>query len=277
MSEPIAFLTGCGRSGTSILGTMIGASPSVRYLNDYFPIWVEPFPQCDAWGLRRGTRQLDNRIELTEADLTGDGQEQFWDIARLQRRGKPLLVEKVALNNFRLRFLAALAPEAKMINIVRHGVEVARSIAKRIEAGQWYGEHDRKWQLLERLARSRDLHGELDLCTNNVARGLLEWRMSVEIANEHINAIGDHRVLQVRYEDLIADAPALAAHIARHLNLPDGGTEMQEWAEGRIERKNPASTDLPPPPETESIAGDALRAMGYDPAGGMLPRPTVAP
>lgn len=277
MSEPLAFLTGCGRSGTSILGTMIGANPGVRYLNDFFPIWVEPFPQCDAWGLREDTRQSENTIELTEADLTDEGQEQFWEIACQQRRGKPLLVEKVALNNFRLRFLAALAPEAKMVNIVRHGVEVARSIAKRVEVGQWYGEGDRKWHLLEQLARSRGLDAELALCTNDVARGLLEWRMSAEVSSEHIEAIGDQRVLQVRYEQLISDAPALAIRIAEHLDLPDGGTAMRAWAQGRIERKNPASTDLPPPPEAEAIAGDALRAMGYNPSGGMLRRPTVAP
>lgn len=276
MSEPITFLTGCGRSGTSILGTMIGANADVRYLNDFFPIWVEPFPQCDAWGLREGTRQRDNRIELTEADLTDAGQQQFWEIARQQRSGKPLLVEKVALNNFRLRFLAALAPHAKMVNIARHGVEVARSIAKRVEVGQWYGESDRKWHLLEQLARARGLDDELALCTNDVARGLLEWRMSVEVASEHIKTIGDQRVLRVRYEDLITDAPALATRIAGHLELPDGGDAMRAWAEGRIQRKSPASTDLSPPPEAERIAGHALRAMGYDPAGGMLPRPTVA-
>lgn len=277
MSEPIAFLTGCGRSGTSILGTMIGASPGVRYLNDYFPIWVEPFPQCDAWGLRRVTRRLDNRIELTEADLTDEGQDQFWDIARLQRRGEPLLVEKIALNNFRLRFLAALAPHAKIVTIVRHGVEVARSIAKRIEVGQWYGEGDRKWKLLQNLARERGLDEELSLCTNDVARGLLEWRMSVEVAREHTGAIGGQRVLQVRYEDLIANAAGVATRIAGHLELPDGGAAMRAWAKGRIARKNPASTDLPPPPEAEPIAGDALRMMGYDPAGGLLAGPTVAP
>lgn len=277
MSEPIAFLTGCGRSGTSILGTMIGASPDVRYLNDFFPIWIEPFPQCDAWGLREGTRRRDNRIELTEDDLTDSGQDQFWEIARQQRQSKPLLVEKVALNNMRLRFLAALAPEAKMINIVRHGIEVARSIAKRIEVGQWYGEGDRKWHLLEHLARARGLDAELALCTNGVARGLLEWRLSVEVANEHIQAIGEKRVLRVRYEDLIDDAPAVATRIGNHLALPDGGAAMRAWAHNRIERKNPASTDLPPPPEAESIAGDALRSMGYAPSGGMLGHPTVAP
>lgn len=276
MSEPIAFLTGCGRSGTSILGTLIGASPGVRYLNDYFRIWVEPFPQCDAWGLREDTRLRDNTIELTEADLSREGQDRFWEIAGEQRRGNPLLVEKIALNNFRLRFLAALAPNAKIVNIVRHGVEVARSIAKRIEVGQWYGDNDRKWHLLERLALQRGLDAELKLCTNDVARGLLEWRMSVEVAHEHVRAIGDDRVLQVRYEDLITDASALSTRIAKHLDLSDGGAAMQSWADGRIERKNPASTDLPPPSETEHIAGDALRTLGYNPAGGLLARPTLA-
>jgi len=277
MNEPISFLTGCGRSGTTILGQMIGVSPGVRYLNDYFPIWIDPFPQCDAWGLRADTRHRDNGIELTEADLDEGDPLEFWRIARAQRGETPLLVEKVALNNFRLRFLHALAPEAKIVNIVRHGVEVARSIAKRVQVGQWYGQDERKWMLLERLARHRGLERELALCTNDVARGLLEWRMSVEVAGEHIAAIPDDRVLCVRYEELIAEAPAVATRLAEHLNLPDGGAAMRAWAAGRIERKNPASTEIDPPPEAEAIAGDALRELGYDPKGGMRPTPTVAP
>ncbi|MEO1279877.1 MAG: sulfotransferase [Planctomycetota bacterium] len=282
MSEPIAFLTGCGRSGTTILGQMIGQSPGVRYLNDYFPIWIDPFPQCDAWGLRPDTRNRDNGVELTEADLTeanlaGGDPAEFWRIVREKRGNAPLLVEKVALNNFRMRFLHALAPNARIINIVRHGVEVARSIAKRVEVGEWYGEGDRKWWLLERLARERGLVRELGLCTNDAARGLLEWRMSVEVAGEHIAQIPGDRVLRVRYEDLIADARAVATRIADHLDLPDGGAAMRDWAADRIERKNPASTEVPPPPETEAIAGDALRGLGYDPKGGMLASPTVAP
>lgn len=101
--------------------------------------------------------------------------------------------------------------------------------------------------------------------------------MSVEVAGEHIDAVEQGRVLRVRYEELLADAPAVATRIAEHLGLPDGGAAMRAWAAGRIERQNPASTDVPPPPEAEAIAGDALRALGYDPKGGMLPRPTVAP
>lgn len=277
MSEPIAFLTGCGRSGTTILGQMIGASPSVRYLNDDFPFWIGPFPQCDAWGLREDTRDRDNRIELTEHDLPGGDPAAFWRNARQKRGSASLLVEKVALNNFRLRFLAALAPHAPIVTIVRHGVEVARSIARRVEAGQWYGPGDRKWKLLEQLAKQRGLDAELALCTNNLAKGLLEWRLSVQVAAEHVAAIGPGRVLMVRYEDLLASPQAVATRLGEHLSLPEGGSAMQRWARGRIERKNPAASELPPPPEAEAIAGNTLRAMGYEPAGGRIPIRAVSP
>ncbi|GIW74664.1 MAG: hypothetical protein KatS3mg103_1186 [Phycisphaerales bacterium] len=277
MSEPIAFLTGCGRSGTTILGQMIGVSPGVAYANDDFAIWIEPFPQCDAWGLRPDTVHMDNRIELTEEDLAGGDVPRFWSMVRARRGSARLLVEKVALNNFRLRFLAALAPEARMVNIVRHGVEVARSIARRVEVGQWYGPSDRKWRLLERLAISRGLEHELALCRDDVDRGLLEWRMSVEVAAEHTSAIGPGRVLQVRYESLLEEPQAVAGRIAEHLQLPDGGRAMAAWAIGRLERKSPSSSDLPPPERAEAIAGQALRRLGYDPAGGLLAGPTLAP
>lgn len=43
-----------------------------------------------------------------------------------------------------------------------------------------------------------------------------------------------------------------------------------------IERKNPAASELPPPPEAEAIEGDTLRALGYDSAGGRITTPPVS-
>src|SRR2546423_1772339 len=65
-----------------------------------------------------------------------------------ERAARPVLVEKLAINNFRLGFLSALCPDAALINIVRHGVEVALSIQEKARLGHWYGLNDRKWTLL---------------------------------------------------------------------------------------------------------------------------------
>ncbi|MEO1008310.1 MAG: sulfotransferase [Planctomycetota bacterium] len=268
MSQPgepgrIAFLTGCGRSGTTILGRLINAAPSVRYLNDQFDLWIGPFPRCDAWGLHPDARES-GPIELTEADADPAGIDAFWRGIEAERGNAPLVLEKVALNNFRLRFLRAIAPDARIVSIVRHGVEVARSIGRRIECGQWYGDGDRKWHALQDLARARGLGDLLPHCATPTERGLLEWRLSVEVAAEHLAAIGNDRVLRVHYEDLLADPDATMAAIAGHLGIPSDAEHMQRKARELLGRQNPSHAELHPPREAERIAGGALRALGYE-------------
>jgi len=270
----LAFLTGCGRSGTTILGRVIAADPGVRYLNDRFEVWVGPLPQSDAWGLGGGAG---GRVELTEADADDSDRARFREAIERHRCGRALVVDKIALNNFRLRFLAALAPGAPIVTITRHGVEVARSIARRIECGQWYGVGDRKWALLRELAEGRGLGELASRCVTPVERGLLEWRLSVEVAAERTRAIEPARLLMVRYEELLADPRRVALRVGSHLGVADGGRAMADWAQGRVARRTPPSGTLRPPREVEAIAGDTLRALGYDPAGGVLDGSTLPP
>ena len=40
VAKTIAFITGCGRSGTTILGSILAKHPHVSYLNDRFDLWL---------------------------------------------------------------------------------------------------------------------------------------------------------------------------------------------------------------------------------------------
>src|SRR5207245_1808623 len=83
--------------------------------------------------------------------------------------GSGYLIEKLPINNFRIGYLARLHPRAKFVHLVRDGLEVARSIARRADSGRWY--LGAKWQLLTQHASDRGLGDVVALCTDNRLRG----------------------------------------------------------------------------------------------------------
>ncbi|MCH7727960.1 MAG: sulfotransferase [Planctomycetes bacterium] len=94
----LAFVTGCGRSGTTILGNLLAQHPDIRYLNDRFSLWVDSFALTDIWGKGHGADRP--KIRLTAEDAE-DRYARSKLVAQLdaERRGKPLLIEKMAINN----------------------------------------------------------------------------------------------------------------------------------------------------------------------------------
>lgn len=264
-TRDIAFITGCGRSGTTILGRILEQHPGVRYLNDRSDVWMRPFPFTDIWGRHIGSAKAGARVALTADDATGitDGARSwFFGLLTHERGGRRLLIEKLAINNFRLGFLTALCPDAAFINIVRHGVEVAFSIEQKAQLGQWYGQNDRKWALLADYAWANGYGKLLTRCTSQYHRGLLEWRMSVEAAERYFAASPPPRLLRLRYEDLIAGPADISRALLAFLGLDATGT-ADHFAAEQVRRQNPAAEDRPIPAGTEDIAGETLRRFGY--------------
>lgn len=272
----LVFLTGCGRSGTTILGELLDQHPDVVYLNDRFDLWVEALPRADIWGF---SKQLSTgadhprSIELTAQDLEEPGVQEAIDLIRTrldrERGDAPVLIEKLAINNFRLGFLHAAFPEAAFINITRNGIEVAASIARKIESGQWFGERDRKWTLLCEHADRVGLGDLARTCESPLERGLLEWRMSVDAARTFFSSAPGVRAIRVTYEQLLSDPREIAGMLAWFLDLPDH-SRMEDWAAQNIARRSPAATEADASiiRAAERIAGPTLRRLGYTlPAG----------
>jgi hypothetical protein len=265
VAKTIAFITGCGRSGTTILGSILAKHPHVSYLNDRFDLWIRPFAVTDIWGRRFGSEKANPRVELTAADavaLTDRERERFFELLALESRGKPVLVEKLAINNFRMGFLMALCPDAAIINIVRHGVEVAYSIDQRVRAGRWYGEDDRKWKLLAEHATSQGWGALPPLCRTPVERGLLEWRLSVDAADRYLTSHPPRRLLRLKYEDLIGSPVGVCEQLESLLGLPVSPA-MREFAALEVRRRTPSIPDRPVPERAAAIAGPTLARLGY--------------
>lgn len=260
----LAFITGCGRSGTTILGRLLERHPEVAYCNDRFDLWVRPFPFTDIWGHHIGSARVGPRVALgrEDANVPRAALDWFFGLLDKERGDRPLLVEKLAINNYRLGFLMGLCPDASLINITRHGVEVAFSIQQKANLGHWYGEKDRKWTLLCEYAWSNGYGPLLARCTNPFLKGLLEWRMSVEAAEKFFAAEAPAKLVRLRYEDLIADPTVTCGRMLEFLGLTRDDAVLRFAAE-EVKRQNPAAEQRETPAGTEEIAGTTLRRLGY--------------
>lgn len=259
-----AFITGCGRSGTTVLTRLLGKHRDVMALNDQHMLWAQVWPRYDIAGHVPFDPAASAPLELTAAHVERDPVAAARLRERLDERrdGRRVLVEKLAVNNMRMGFLRALYPNCLIINIVRHGVEVARSIERRAIKGRWYGVRDSKWHNLVAHARDHGYGELLPLCTDFVHRGLLEWRMSVDAADEFFRQSGERGVLRLRYEDLVRDPIGACEQLERFLGIQPRPV-MREFARTQIARHSPTADDRPAPEHTEAIAGPALLRLGY--------------
>ncbi len=262
----IAFITGCGRSGTTVLGRLLSKHLEVTYLNDQHMLWAQIWPAYDITGRAPFDPSRPAPLELAAHHAASDpaAAARFHAAVEERRDGRRLVVEKITHNNMRMPFLRALAPDCLIINIARHGIEVARSIARRIELGRWYGPRDRKWACIEAHARQHGHARLLPLCADPVSRGLLEWRLSVDAADQFLEHEDSERTLRLRYEDLIAEPVRVCEQLERFLGLTPRPV-MREFAATQIARLSPPAHEAPTPPPAEDIAGPALRRLGYWP------------
>jgi hypothetical protein len=260
----MAFIVGCGRSGTTILGTILSRHEDVMYLNDRFDLWIRPFGVTDIWAKRYDAAKFKPRVALTEEDAPVEGRARFYELLELERRGKQVLVEKLAINNFRIGFLIGLCPDAGIISIVRHGVEVAWSIEAKASRGHWYGKNDAKWDHLVSYAETHGYGHLLPLCKTSWDRALLEWRMSVEAAERYLSAKPPARLLRLRYEDLVESPVEVCGKLEAFLNLKHS-ERMHEFAREGVRRQSPQALQRPEgvPASTRAIAGETLERLGY--------------
>ena len=105
------FLVGCGRSGTTIIGTALSKHPRIAFLNERRHLWYAAYPESDIWTHRAAARG--GRLVLTAEDADQQRSERlsrlFQFKALIARR--PVVVEKLPVNAFRLEFLRGSSPK----------------------------------------------------------------------------------------------------------------------------------------------------------------------
>lgn len=181
----VAFITGCPRSGTSILGQVIGAHPDVEYLFETLR-WKAP-----------GSHQLAARhaMPVTVMSLRHELEQ--------ERQGKQVTVEKNPRHIVQIPFLRAIWPDCKIIHIVRDGRDVACSLMPGIGNNEWNHLLPPNWQTL--WARYRGL----ERCAHY-------WQDVMTIG---LSDLGIEPHFQVKYEDLLYEPVASVREVLWYLGL----------------------------------------------------------
>lgn len=255
------FIIGCGRSGTTALGELLGNHPSLAYLHEPRDIW-QIDPCTDIWSAR--ARERGGRLVLGAADArqaTGARIARAF-AAEVRLQGALRLVEKLPVNSFRIGYIDASFSNAHFIHLVRHGFEVARSIARLAAQGAWFGHDDYKWRLLAAHARECGDGWLAELCTTDELRGLMEWRLSILAARGSLQGLPGQRWIEIRYEDLMAEPLAVCERLEVFLGLrPDEA--VRRLAAARLGRRSAAADAGVISPEAREIAGNLLAELGY--------------
>jgi hypothetical protein len=219
------FLVGCVRSGTTLTRDLLRRVPGVICPEEtHFLRWAEPFrtpasmpPHTQNQVLRRH-REIDGVPEAVFAGLL----ESCRSKAELQRgyiaafacaRGihPPYRwVDKTPQNIYGAALILAEFPNARIVHILRNPLNVVASM------------------LLGRQVSVPDAHGAINY-----------WREAVLIAGT-LRAAAPGRVLDMRYEDLVADVPGEMARLLDFAGIPapsdlfhrgDAHAERNLWRE----------------------------------------------
>jgi hypothetical protein len=215
LHRPI-FIIGAPRSGTTFLGSCVGRLPDVSYHLE--PRLTKAAARCvydGSWSERRCAAVF--RVSYSAMLLAAlDGGRRF--------------AEKNPENSFVAPFLAATFPEAQFLHIIRDGRDAAVShaeqpwlaaasagSARRGRAGQLWGPYPRWWvepDRREEFTRVSDL-----------VRAAWCWRRFTTAALDGLASLPARRVLEVRYEALVADPGAAADAIADFLAVTAAGRQ----------------------------------------------------
>lgn len=255
--RPPVLVLGMHRSGTSLLTRMLDdlglflgrhrerndeALLFLRLnewiLHQYGGRWDTPevlrHLDADPELLRLAERYLRDALSsLQAASYLGPG--------RFLRHGTPLRLErpwgwKDPRTTVTLPVWLRIVPDARVVHLRRHGVDVAQSLRVRqrrdLADGARRYERRRHLHRLRRRPRPFLFVDSARCATLDGAFGL--WEAYLRDADRHRDALGE-RFLDLRYEDLLADPEPTLARVADHAGL-DAGADAIARAARRVER-----------------------------------------
>jgi len=229
--QPV-FLIGCGRSGTTILGTTLGQHQSITYLNERRDLWHQAYPEFNIWS----DKTVAPKLIATDTEATPKQTKRLQCLffkEQVINQGA-ILLEKLPINNFRLEFINSAFPNAKYIYLHRNGIEVAKSIEKKADSGSWFGKNSVKWNLINQLAAPL----KIDTTTlSNYEKGLLEWRYSLEYSETFFKHLSKDKYHSLSYQSFLENPKIEIENIFSFLNLEHSEELTNNLTEG-IQRKS---------------------------------------
>jgi len=224
-----AFLIGCGRSGTTVVGDVINRHPQVSYFFEPYHLWATIDPTIDVLNLYYTGSA---RFLLDAEHFTPDAKRRFNRLIMEPgiAAGKTLVVEKTPFNACRVGYLDQLRPGCKYVHLLRDGVDVARSIDRlsrdqtyriigKPALNRWWGRSGCKWTALaEDGVEAGYFPDEVHLLRSFAAKGAYEWIVSLGEVDRWRARLGD-RLLEMTYDDLTANPGESIKKICGFLSL----------------------------------------------------------
>lgn len=228
--EPVPFIVGVGRSGTTMLRLMLDAHPQLaippetHFVPDLIEAIeggaapeqaVEVMQSVRQWGdLHMEPEEVLERFRTLDRFEAGPALRAFYAIYA-ERQGKPRWGEKTPAYVRSMRRIEKALPEARFIHVIRDGRDVALSRWKRT-----LGEGERA-------------------PASQVAEG---WQRRIRRAQKQGKRLSHY--LELRYEDLVTDTEPNLRRIADFIEL-EWDPAMLRYYERAGERMAEMARDLP--------------------------------
>lgn len=273
LEEPPIFITGTGRSGTTVLGVVMSLHADLLFLNEPKAMWSILCQREDLVGsYHNGPSRW--RLTAEDARAARGSLAAIYNQALTLAGGRRVL-DKYPELLFRRDYVRSLAPGARFLFLMRHGADVCGSVAewsrrKAVRTGSerhdWWGRDGRKWHLLV----NQLVPGHADLaphaawlaeCRDDADRAAVEWIVSMREGQAAMDA-SEPDVLPVRYEQLVADPEQALNEILDFCGLPPD-TAVLDYAR-KVLRPVPDRGPVGLDRRLVAPMRRTLRALGYD-------------
>jgi hypothetical protein len=272
VTKPV-FVLGTGRSGTTILGKVLGFHRDLLFLNEPKALWHAACALDDVMG----------NYQLGDARYTLDSSHADADTARAIRRlysyallltNSRRILDKYPEMIFRVPFVKAIFPDAKLLFLVRNGCDALRSITTwSKKAGRetaqgledWWGLDRRKWDLLvrdvvakdEALAERAEGIGKL---TRHEDMAAVEWAVTMR-AGLRWNEQSPGLLHVVSYETLCAEPQETLRAVCGYCELSDDPKFFAYASRtlSPVPARGPTELD----PLIADVFEDTMRRLGY--------------
>lgn len=276
LKQPI-FITGLGRSGTTILGILFSLHKDVGFLNEPKAIWRIIDPRHDINGDYVETGGF---FRLTKDDVTDKAKKTCQRIFSryLSTIRATRLVDKYPELIFRVEYLIQLIPDAKIIFISRNGADAIHSIdlwSKRLgvevngRIDDWWGRGDIKWHYLRDQIILKDpnylsVREESSINLDHVNRAALEWIITMREGLKQLKHFPES-VIHIQYEKLTENPRQELNKLMEECNL-ENDNNVIKYAEEKLYKNKPK----PKPnllPKIEILFNETMADLGYSTGG----------
>jgi Sulfotransferase family len=225
--DPVPFVVGMNRSGTTLLRMMLDAHPQLTIPPEthFVPALIKACRQRGAtpedalaamksareWGdFGFSDEEMLGRLRATKL-TPGAAVRTFYE-TYMEQQGKPRWGEKTPTYVQRMPLIQGALPEARFVHVIRDGRDVALSV-------------------LDRTVR--------DLTAADVAR---RWRKKIGKARKDAPKLRNY--MELRYEDLILDTEPVLGRVCEFIRL-DYDPAMLDYHERSSERLQEMARALP--------------------------------